>query len=92
MVCKSVWQVKHQSPGLYGAPLTSVGIAGSYTDGHLRFGVRRLDAALCGWYRTAYRTTVEGFKLDRLAVVDAFDSQTPAPSPEKSGVKPPHSK
>ena len=34
------------------AHFTSVGIAGSCVDGHLRFGVRRLDAALCGWCTT----------------------------------------
>ena len=42
--------------------------------------------------RPAFRATVEGFKTDRIAVADAFDTQLPAASPTESGVKPPHSK
>ena len=42
--------------------------------------------------RPAFRATLDGFKIDKLSVVDAFDPQMPALSPEESGVKPPHSK
>ena len=42
--------------------------------------------------RPAFRATVEGLKIDRLSVPDAFDPQIPGPSPTESGVKPPHSK
>jgi putative transposase len=38
----------------------------------------------------AFRATVEGFKTDTLSVADAFTPETPAISPEESGVKPPH--
>lgn len=42
--------------------------------------------------RPAFRATVEGFKIDRLSVADAFDPQRPGPALTESGVKPPHSK
>ena len=42
--------------------------------------------------RPAFRATVEGFKTDRLSVMDPFDPQAPMSIEGKSGVKPPHSK
>lgn len=39
----------------------------------------------------AFGATVNGFKIDRLSVVDAFAPQPPDSPPTESGVKPPHS-
>jgi len=42
--------------------------------------------------RKGFRRTVEGFKVDKLAVVDDFIPQVSTLSDQESGVKPPHSK
>ena len=41
---------------------------------------------------TAFRKTVDGFKTDKLSVIDAFEAKAPVSLDGKSGVKPPHSK